>query len=49
MRTDNIGFIIYEKQYPVVLLNNRLDMEGLLCVTSNQYGGGGLAMEHLLE
>ncbi|MBQ3104526.1 MAG: LacI family DNA-binding transcriptional regulator [Lachnospiraceae bacterium] len=34
---------------PVVLLNNRLDMEGLLCVTTDQYGGGMLAMEHLLE
>lgn len=116
-RTDNIGFIIYEKQYPVVLnpfyspifesvlqtcvqkgyslfiasdsdlrlpngqccvkkqldgvilaghsderlvsdlrrhnmsvvlLNNSLDMEDLICVTTDQYGGAVLAMEHLV-
>lgn len=34
---------------PVVLLNNALDMEDLLCVTTDQYGGAALAVEHLVE
>lgn len=34
---------------PVVLLNNALDMEDLLCVTTDQYGGAVLAMRHLIE
>lgn len=115
-RTDNIGFVIYEKQYPVVanpfyspifesvlqtcarkgyslfvssdrdlrlpngqtcvkkqmdgvilagqsdaqmvmdlrrqnmavvVLNNALDVDNLLCVTTDQYGGAMLAMRHL--
>jgi len=33
---------------PVVLLNNALDMEELLCVTTDQYGGAVLAVEHLV-
>lgn len=117
-RTDNIGFVVYEKQYPVVLnpfyspifesvlqtcvrkgcglfissdrdlrlpngqtyvkkqmdgiilagqsdaqmvmelrrqnmfvvvLNNALDVDGLVCVTTDQYGGALLAMRHLIE
>lgn len=117
-RTDNIGFVVYEKQYPVVLnpfyspifesvlqtcvrkgyslfissdrdlrlpngqtyvkkqmdgiilagqsdvqmvmelrrqnmsvvvLNNALDVDGLICVTTDQYGGALLAMRHLIE
>lgn len=34
---------------PVVMLNNVVDIEDLLCVTTDQYGGAALAMRHLTE
>ena len=34
---------------PVVLLNNALDISGLVCVTTDQYGGAKMAVRHLLE
>lgn len=34
---------------PVVMLNNELQIEDLLCVTTDQYGGAVLAMKHLTE
>lgn len=34
---------------PVVLLNNALDMDDLTCITTDQYGGAVLAMQHLME
>lgn len=34
---------------PVVLLNNAMDQENLVCVTADQYNGALLAMEHLLD
>jgi DNA-binding LacI/PurR family transcriptional regulator len=34
---------------PVVVLNNALDVDDLLCVTTDQYGGALLAMRHLTE
>lgn len=40
---------LYRQNLPVVLLNNTLDMEGLVCVTSDHYGGAVLAVRHLIE
>lgn len=34
---------------PVVLLNNYLEMEGLLCVTADHFNGAVTAMEHLYQ
>lgn len=34
---------------PIVMLNNALDIEDLLCVTTDQYGGAVLAMRHLTQ
>jgi hypothetical protein len=34
---------------PVVLVNNRLDLEGLLCVSADHYRGAVLATAHLCE
>ncbi len=38
-----------EQKIPVVLLNNVLDMEGLLCITTSHYEGAVSAVEHLYE
>jgi DNA-binding LacI/PurR family transcriptional regulator len=40
---------IRKQNIPVVILNNILDMDDLLCVTTDQYGGACLAMRHLVE
>lgn len=34
---------------PVVLLNNSMDMDNLVCVTADQYTGSLMAMQHLLD
>lgn len=40
----------YRRQnIPVVLVNNRLDLEGLLCVSADHYHGAVLATAHLCE
>lgn len=36
-----------EQKIPVVLLNNYLDMENLLCITTSHYEGAVSAVEHL--
>ena len=36
-----------KQNIPVVLVNNRLDMDGLLCVSADHYGGAVQATEHL--
>lgn len=36
-----------KQNIPVVLVNNRLDLEGLLCVSADHYGGAVQATEHL--
>lgn len=38
-----------EQKIPVVLLNNVLDMEGLLCITTSHYEGAVSAVDHLHE
>lgn len=38
-----------EQKIPVVLLNNVLDMEGLLCITTSHYEGAVSAVDHLYE
>lgn len=38
-----------EQKIPVVLLNNVLDMEGLLCITTSHYEGAVSAVGHLYE
>ena len=38
-----------EQHIPVVLLNNVLDMEGLLCITTSHYEGAMSAVDHLYE
>lgn len=40
---------LQQQNMPVVLLNNALDLDHLLCVTTDQYGGAVLAMRHLAE
>lgn len=36
-----------KQNIPVVLVNNRLDLKGLLCVSADHYGGAVQATEHL--
>ena len=38
-----------EQKIPVVLLNNILDMEDLLCITTSHYEGAVSAVDHLYE
>ena len=38
-----------EQKIPVVLLNNCLDMENLLCITTSHYGGAVSAVNHLCD
>lgn len=38
-----------EQKIPVVLLNNVLDVEGLLCITTSHYEGAVSAVDHLYE
>lgn len=38
-----------EQGMPVVLVNNHLDMDGLVCITSDDRGGSIQAMEHLIS
>lgn len=38
-----------KQNIPVVLVNNRLDMDGLLCVSADHYGGAVQATAHLCE
>lgn len=38
-----------EQKIPVVLLNNCLDMENLLCITTSHYGGAVSAVSHLCD
>lgn len=38
-----------KQNIPVVLVNNVLDMEGLLCITTSHYEGAVSAVEHLYE
>lgn len=40
---------LWEQKIPVVLLNNVLDMEGLLCITTSHYEGAVSAVDHLYE
>ncbi len=37
------------KNIPIVLLNNIIDIENLVCVTTDHYGGTYKAVEHLIE
>lgn len=38
-----------KQNIPVVLVNNRLDLDGLLCVSADHYGGAVLATKHLCQ
>lgn len=38
-----------KQNIPVVLVNNRLDMDGLLCIAADHYGGAVQATAHLCE
>ena len=38
-----------KQNIPVVLVNNRLDLDGLLCVSADHYGGAVQATAHLCE
>ena len=38
-----------KQNIPVVLVNNRLDLDGLLCVSTDHYGGAVQATAHLCE
>lgn len=38
-----------KQNIPVVLLNNKLEMDDLVCITSDQSGGAIKAMEHLID
>lgn len=49
-QTDAEAIVGLKKQnIPVVLLNNKLEMDDLVCITADQYGGAISAMEHLIE
>ena len=49
-QTDTQAILSYRKQHiPLVLLNNHIDMEGLLCITANHFDGAVQAVEHLVE
>ncbi len=41
------GFM--NQNLPVVLINNKLDIDGLFCITADHYAGARLAMNHLVE
>lgn len=40
---------LQRQNLPVVLLNNLVEMDDLCCITTDQYGGSVLAMEHLIR
>ena len=71
-QTENIAFIIHEKQYPAILnpfyspmleaamqegtrrnyslfVTNYLDMDGLVCISADHYGGAVQATEYLCK
>lgn len=47
-QTDTQAIMEFRRQrIPVVLLNNHIDMDDLLCITADHFGGAALATEHL--
>ncbi len=49
-QTDTDTILSLRKQnIPFVLLNNKLDMDGLISITTDHYGGAVQAMEHLID
>lgn len=49
-QTDYQSILSFRKHnIPMVLLNNRMELDDLLCVTADNYNGAVQAMEHLYE
>lgn len=49
-QTDSQTIMSYRKQnIPMVLLNNRIDLDDLLCITADNFGGAVQAVEHLYQ